>query len=353
MIGLTIMNPKDFDPNGVGIEGAGIYGLPYTPETAQVVLIPAPWAVTVSYGGGAQNAPRVIYDASPQIDYAHPSYGNDTWKVGVSMLPLDEWDDAYQEGLALRKKAEKHIESISHGNADAVPTQINAACEKFNARIKSTALELIGKRKLVGLIGGDHSTPLGLMQALAEKHEFGILQIDAHNDLKVAYEGFTYSHASIMSNALKIPQVTKLVQVGIRDYSPGDVDTALASNGRIQVFYDAEIKRRLFIGEEFDRTVKKIVSTLPNKVYISFDIDGLDPALCPHTGTPVPGGLQFQEATYLIQAVAESGKTIIGFDLNEVSPSPETEWNQNVGMRVLWNLANWAAKSNDLKPKNI
>ena len=343
------MNKRNFDPNGVGVKGGGIFGLPFSPDEAQIVLIPAPWGVTVSYGGGTHNGPRAIYEASPQIDYAHPSYGNETWKVGVAMLPLKEWEDVYDQGIGLRKKAEQHIASLSHGKSDAVPTEINVECEAFNARIKKTALDLIAKSKLVGLVGGDHSTPLGLMQALAEKHEFGILQIDAHNDLKDAYEGFTYSHASIMWNALKIPQVKKLVQVGIRDYSPGDVDSIEASGGRIQDFFDAEIKRQLYEGETWSKIVNKIVSTLPDKVYISFDIDGLDPSNCPHTGTPVPGGLQFQEAMHLIEAVARSGKKIIGFDLNEVSPSNDTELNQSVGMRVLWNLAMWAAKSNQLK----
>ena len=340
---------ENFDQNGVGIEDAGIFGLPFTPETAQIVLIPAPWAVTVSYGGGAQNGPKAILEASPQIDYAHPSYGNETWKIGISMLPLGGWQDVYEEGAALRKKAVKHIESLSHSKGDAKPTEINRACETFNARIKKTAMELHAKKKLVGLVGGDHSTPLGLMQALAENHEFGILQIDAHCDLRDSYEGFTYSHASIMWNVLRLPQVQKLVQVGIRDYSIGENEIIKRSNGRIQTFFDTDMKERVYKGDTWKNVVADIVAALPEKVYISFDIDGLDPSLCPHTGTPVPGGLQFQEAVYLIRTVAESGKRIIGFDVNEVSPAEGNEWDSNVGMRVLWNLAMWAAKSNALR----
>ena len=341
---------KQFNPNGVGLKDSGVFGLPFSPEEAQVILIPAPWGVTVSYGGGTHDGPRAILDASPQIDYSHPSYGSDSWKLGISLLPLADWNDAYEEGKRLRKDAEAHIERLEHGDADSVPTAINEACEKFHTRIEQTATELLAKGKLVGLVGGDHSTPLGLMRALAKKHDhFGILQVDAHCDLRDAYEGFAYSHASIMNNALKIPEMKKLVQVGIRDYSIGEKAVIDASGGRITTFFDDHNKTRQYRGEPWSAVVNDIVAILPEKVYLSFDIDGLDPALCPNTGTPVPGGLQFQEAMYLIETVAKSGKTIIGFDLNEVSPG-ETEWDANVGMRVLWNLAMWAAKSNGLKP---
>lgn len=343
------MSDKNFDPNGVGLENSGIFGLPYTPEEAQVVLIPAPWGVTVSYGGGTQEGPKAILDASPQIDYYHPSYGNDSWKVGISMLPLGDWNDAYEEGLLLRQKAKAHIEKLESGETDTAPTDINEACERFHARVEKTADEWIQKGKLVGLVGGDHSTPLGLMRALSKNNEFGILQIDAHCDLRDSYEGFIYSHASIMHNALKTPQVKKLTQVGIRDYSIGEHETIQNSAGRIQTFFDADLKALQFKGQTWEKTVRDIVATLPEKVYISFDIDGLDPALCPGTGTPVPGGLQFQEVVYLIRAVAESGKKVIGFDINEVSPRPDNDWDANVGMRVLWNLALWTAQSNHLR----
>ncbi len=353
----------NFDPNGVGQEDSGIFGLPFSPDEAQVVLIPAPRGVTVSYGGGTHNGPRAIYEASPQIDFYHPSYGNDSWKLGIAMLPLENWDDAYREGVALREKAKAHIESLERGDGDDdrhTMSVINEGCERFHKRVEKTATELLAKGKLVGLVGGDHSTPLGLMRALAKKHgEFGILQIDAHCDLREAYEGFTYSHASIMWNALRLSHITRLMQVGIRDYSIGENDLIKKSSGRIRTFFDAEIKRQQYEGNTWQEIARNVVDVLPAKVYISFDIDGLDPSLCPHTGTPVPGGLQFQEAVYLIRAVAESGKTIIGFDVNEVSPGEDTPvsanamertWDANVGMRILWNLAMWAAKSNGLRP---
>jgi agmatinase len=94
--------------------------------------------------------------------------------------------------------------------------------------------------------------------------------------------------------------------------------------------------------------VKEIIESLPEKVYISFDIDGLDPRFCPHTGTPVPGGLDFHEAVELIKAVALTGRKIIGFDLNEVAPGPNDDWDANVGARLLWQLSLWTGVSQGL-----
>lgn len=352
------MMPGDFNPDGVGLANMGVFGLPYSVEEADVVLIPAPWGVTVSYGGGTHEGPRAIFDASPQIDYWHKSFGGDSWKTKVAMLSLDDFQDSYLTGIELREKATHYIEQLTEGNsgdANALKT-MNDECEAFHARIEETATQQLKAGKLVGLIGGDHSTPLGLMKALAkEKGNFGILQIDAHCDLRDAYEGFTYSHASIMFNALKIPQVKKLVQVGIRDFSPGEKEMIDNSNGRIATFFDAENRAREYEGETWAGIVDDVIGELPENVYISFDIDGLEPGLCPHTGTPVPGGLKFQEAMYLIEAVAQSGKKIIGFDVNEVSPgegntpyfaeASKGNWDANVGMRVLWNLVQWSAKS--------
>ncbi|MBA4077191.1 MAG: agmatinase, partial [Cyanobacteria bacterium PR.023] len=176
---------------------------------------------------------------------------------------------------------------------------------------------------------------------------FGILHIDAHADLRDAYEGFTYSHASIMFNAIKEPTLTKLVQVGIRDYCEMESDLVASSDGRIVSFYDRDIKTKMFEGMSWMHICQEIVSQLPDEVYVSFDIDGLDPKLCPNTGTPVPGGLEYEQALYLVRMVAESGRVIIGFDVNEVAPGDEDEWDANVGARLLYRLANLTAKSND------
>ena len=203
--------------------------------------------------------------------------------------------------------------------------------------------------KKVGLIGGDHSTPLGFFKAIAEVHgEFGILQIDAHMDLRKAYEGFNYSHASIMFNALnEIPQIKKLVQVGIRDYCDEELEYMEKSDGRVVTFFDKDIKERQYEGDTWRAITDDIIDTLPQNVFISFDIDGLNPKLCPHTGTPVQGGFEVQEIYFLFKNILKSGRKIIGFDLNEVGVSHD-EWDENVGARVLYRLCNLLTQSNSV-----
>jgi agmatinase len=150
-----------------------------------------------------------------------------------------------------------------------------------------------------------------------------------------------------MYNALEeIPQLTKLVQIGTRDYSLGEVDYAKKSESRVTTYLDKNIRERMYEGESWKSIVDEIVGQLPQKVYISFDIDGLDPKLCPNTGTPVQGGFETQQVFYLIRKIIESGRHFIGFDLNEVGNSLN-EWDENVGARVLFKLCNLLIASNE------
>jgi agmatinase len=227
---------------------------------------------------------------------------------------------------------------------------VNEGSVFLNNWVYQQTKALLDSGKLVGLLGGDHSTPLGYMKAVAEKHgDFGILQVDAHCDLREAYEGFVYSHASIMYNAIKeIPQLQKLVQVGIRDFSFGEWELIQQNADRIKTYFDRDIRIRQFEGETYKAIVDEIVSQLPQKVYISFDIDGLDPKLCPNTGTPVQGGFETEQTFYLMNKIRQSGRQIIGFDLCEVSTS-ESGWDANVGARVLFKLCNLLVAGNPEK----
>ncbi|WP_347156985.1 agmatinase family protein [Pontibacter chitinilyticus] len=348
------MNSKEqkianFDPNGVGDVSGGVFGLPFSIEEAEVVIIPTPWEVTVSYSAGTAQGPQAIKDASPQLDLFEPNI-KDAWKLGIAMEEIsEEWAATSDD---LRQQAERYITWLEEGKPEAgraefeqLPAKITDKGTEMLQWLKQKALGYLEQGKIVGVLGGDHSTPLGLMHALAEKHEeFGILQVDAHADLREAYEGFEFSHASIMYNALKLPQVKKLVQVGIRDLCQAEAELAEQSNGRVTIFYDATLKENMYGGDSWKKECKKIIAQLPQKVYISFDIDGLDPKLCPGTGTPVPGGLEFEQAVFLIKQLVKSGREIIGFDLCEVAPG-ETEWNGNVGARMLLKLCNWTAAS--------
>ena len=344
-----------FDPNSVASGEGNVFGLPFTTDEASIVLIPVPWDVTVSYKDGASKGPQAIYDASVQVDLFDPLV-KDSWKTGVVMEEISKV--MLKKNALMRKKASKYIRDIEKGvSADAaamkkIRKEVNAACTDLKYFVKKSALKHLNKNKLVGLVGGDHSTPLGFIEALAEKHtSFGILQLDAHCDLRKAYEGFEYSHASIMYNALKIPQVKKLVQVGIRDWCEEENDLIHSSKGRIRTFFDFQIKDQLYRSRSWAAICSDIVQELPKHVYISFDIDGLDPKLCPNTGTPVPGGLEFEQAVFLFEMLARSGKKIIGFDLNEVAPG-KGEWDGNVGARMLFKMCNLAAVSNGLAEWN-
>lgn len=341
---------KNFDPNNLGDKNANIYGLPFTTDEAEVVIVPVPWEVTVSYSAGTAKGPQAVFDASFQVDLFDPNI-KDAWKIGLAM---DEIPKALKKkSNELRKKAETYIGLLEDGDSadknskmKKIQTEINAECKIMNAWVKNRVLNFMNKNKVVALLGGDHSTPLGMMQALATKHKsFGILQIDAHADLRDAYEGFEFSHASIMFNALKIKEVSKLVQIGIRDYCEDEVKIINNSKGRIKTFFDRDIKHQQYQGKSWSKICDDIIKQLPDKIYLSFDIDGLDPKLCPNTGTPVSGGFETEEILFLIQKIVESKKTIIAFDINEVSPGKD-EWDANVGARLLYRIANLVAKSN-------
>jgi len=336
---------KKFDPNGPGIKG-NLFGLPYSAEHSEVIIVPVPWEVTVSYRDGTALGPKAILNASSQIDFFMKEIP-DAWKLGVCMAAYPQ--NLYNQNRQLRTLAAQYISLYEKGKASdknkLLLTKINEACESLNIYVKNTTLQLLKKGKLVGVLGGDHSTPLGFLRALGEQHSrFGILHIDAHADLRKAYEGFTYSHGSIMYNALKIPSVQRIVQVGVRDFCEEEMSVIESAAGRIKTFFDEDMKAVQYSGKTWETICQEIIKELPPLVYISLDIDGLDPKLCPDTGTPVPGGLEFNQATYLVKQVVKSGRKIIGFDLNEVAPGHD-EWDANVGARLLYQLCNWMAAS--------
>lgn len=330
---------NDFNPSGVGVKNGNFIGLPFDRERAQVVLFPVPWDVTVSYREGTALAPEKILDASTQLDLYDRDVP-DAWKKGIYFQPVDR--DVLRIRNELRPIAAKYIDFLEAGgkveNSEEMKealAKINAQCEAMNYYVYSKTRELLDQHKLVGLIGGDHSTPLGYLKALSEKYKrIGVLQIDAHLDLREAYEGFTYSHASIFRNALNIPEIKRLVQVGIRDFCHEEADFA-AADERISVFYDEVLKEEQFRGTSWEQLCDEIIGGLPGNVYMSVDIDGLDSKLCPNTGTPVPGGLDFMQLTYLIRKIVQGGRRIIGFDVCETGNS---EWDANVAARIIYKL---------------
>jgi len=340
-----------FDPNGASNPKNNIFGLPFSEEDARLVILPIPWEVTVSYGAGTARAAEHVFAASMQVDL-FDSETNDAWKNGFFMRQPDK--KVLMKSDYLRKEAELYIDYTSKGEVLEKNSfmckslkEINEGSANLIKWVYEQTRTLLEKGKLVGLLGGDHSIPLGYFKAIAEKHgDFGILQIDAHCDLRKSYENFVYSHASIMYNALQeIPQLKRLVQIGVRDYCQEEWDYIRNSNYQVITYFDKDIKERAYEGQSWKQIADEIVSHLPDKVYVSFDIDGLDPKLCPNTGTPVHGGFEAEQVFYLIKKIIQSGRKFIGFDLDEIGVG-ETDWDANVGARVLWKLCNLLVASN-------
>jgi agmatinase len=338
----THVLPSTFDPDAAAIGETGIYGLPFAPEDAKVVIVPVPFEATTSYGGGTSNGPAAVFEASKQVDLFDQETGR-PYAAGIAML------DVPRKVLRWNTDAKKIAASVIEkgGAVDrrtrAAAAKVNEYGERVNEWVYEQTAALLEQGKTAVILGGDHSVPFGSIRAYAEKYPgLGILHLDAHADLRDAYEGFTWSHASIFNNVMrKLDDVGKLVQVGVRDLGQAERSMIDESNGRIVTFYDADLATRKEEGVPFARLADEIVAALPDDVYLSWDIDGLDPTLCPGTGTPVPGGLSWNEAIGLLRAIRRAKKRIVGLDLCEVSPG-ETEWDANVGARLLYKMIGFA-----------
>jgi len=344
---------KKFDPNSAADLDSGIFGLPHSFFDAKLIFLPVPWEATTSYGGGTSKGPAAILEASYQVDLFDLEVDR-PYEAGMHILP------ASKKIYAWNKKAKSEAQKVIRAGGrvgkskslKAALASVNKISALVNEEVRKESARILAAGKIIGLVGGDHASPYGAIQAVAEvEKDFGLLHIDAHSDTRDAYEGFEWSHASILRNVMNgIPQVKKLVQVGIRDFCEEEWDYIRQSKGRIETFFDLDCQKKKAIGECWGVQVKHIVSRLPQKVWITFDVDGLDPRFCPNTGTPVPGGLDFAEAVILIGEVARSGRRIVGFDLNEVSPGKD-DWDANVGARLLYKLSAWTLASQGIRPQ--
>jgi agmatinase len=341
------IDPDRFDDDSAGDPAGSIFGLPLSEDESNVVLVPVPWEATTSYGRGTALGPAAIRAASPQLDLFDPALAelglSNPWKYGIFMRPEELQLRKYNE-LACARAAPIIARGGEIGGDPRLRAsleEVNATSELVDAWVRAEVGRAIDADKIVGVVGGDHSVAFGAIAAHAARWPgLGVLHVDAHADLRVAYEGFTRSHASVLGNVLDlVDDVGALVQVGIRDLSARERARARADD-RVVTHYDFAMQRWLFEGKSFATWCDEVIRSLPSHVYVTFDIDGLDPALCPSTGTPVPGGLSFALAEGLLLALARSGRTVVGFDLVEVAPSgrPGDEWDANVGARILYRL---------------
>jgi agmatinase len=250
------------------------------------------------------------------------------------------WGQIYAPGIAIDTvptgidvRNQSAIALQSNGAVDTA--RLDAVCEQVNTIIYERVAAHLHAGKRVGLLGGDHSVSFGAIEAHLERYpELGVLQIDAHCDLRDGFDGARYSHASIMYNVIESLRPASLVQVGVRGLCDFEADYARRTPG-IKTFFDANLHAARAAGESWSLLCERILSSLPNDVYLSFDVDGLDPAACPRTGTPVPGGLAYNDAVHLLYQLVKSGRNVVGFDLVEVGADAI---DANIGAHLLYQL---------------
>ncbi len=326
----------DRERAGDGTRNCGrteIFGQAVAPADARILLLPVPFDATCSYGFGAAHGPAGIAAASGQLDLEDPVFGNPA-QAGIALCNAPDFPNP--EPLA-------------------PPKEIRAVGSLRTAAVRSFSQACLDEGRLFGIVGGDHSCPLGAFQALSARGRFSILHIDAHLDLRVAYEGYPESHASIMHNALSSCEgLETLCSVAVRDYCREELGRAAEEGERVRLFPMHDWDHGLASGRSFVELANEAIACLGEELWVSFDIDGLDPSNCPHTGTPVPGGLSFAQATILLELLDQSGRRVLGFDLCEVHGNPEadprdpsSEWDANVGARILYKLCGLLSRSNE------
>ena len=339
----------DFDLDAVPLPSDDFLGIPFTRETARVILIPAPFDASCSQHAGASDGPDAIRAASSFLDVQDRRFGP-IYERGIWMAPTPE------HIRKLSADTRKLVTPLmKRGGATPEDTEdlrrINEACREMNAYVFNEVTGVLHEGKVPGVIGGEHSVTFGAIKAASQHFgPIGVLQFDAHMDLRVAYGGLTWSHASVMYNVVReIQDITRLVQVGIRDFCPGELAFAErrdAIGGQIvKTFYDDDMFDEMAWGTPFGELCERIIDSLPRRVWVTFDIDALIPSLCPNTGTPVPGGLTYGQAGMLIQMLGASDREVVGFDLVEVAPKRAGEpfdINANVGARMLYRLCSLA-----------
>ena len=249
-------------------------------EGCRVVLIPVPYEGTVSYGVGTRHGPRALFAASSQVELWDLELGREPWTVGIHTLPA----------LA------PHVDGP----------------ERMCDAIEATCRPVFTDGKLAFTIGGEHSVTVGAGRAAARScgGPLTFLVVDAHLDLRDSYEGSRFSHACASRRLLELGRV---VHVGVRTACPEELE-AIADHG-LQPIWAHEIQRPPG-GADW---IARAVDQLEGDVYVSVDVDGLDPAVMPGTGTPVPGGLTWYQLLELLRAVGQRGR-VIGCDLCELAP---------------------------------
>lgn len=254
-------------------------------DRARAVVFPVPLERTTTYMSGTRNGPAAILAASRNMETYDEELGLEPYtKIGIATLPPIDT----QEGTL----------------------------EKVLAELHTTELALLSDGKFPVALGGEHSLTAPLVAAAAKKFSgLSVLQIDAHSDLREAYQGNPASHASVMR---RVVEICPAVQVGIRSLSLEEAEAipALEKQGRTKIFWAKDI-----VEAPTKSWVPRVVESLSEHVYLTVDLDGFDPAYVPATGTPEPGGLDWHQGLALLREVA-ARKKIVALDVVELLPQP-------------------------------
>ena len=244
-------------------------------EKAKVIVLPVPYDSTMEYKSGAREGPQAILDASQYLELYDTELNREVSEVGIHTLP--------------------EVQPVMSGP------------EHMAERVYQIAKSLMGKDRVLAMLGGEHSLTLGMVKAFKKRYrQLSVLQLDAHADLRDQYQGTRYSNACVMR---RVWEICPVVPIGIRSFSLEEHQ--FMRQNKIQPF-DVEASTN-------PDYISRVVSRLSDKVYISIDLDVFDPSIMPAVGTPEPGGLSWQQVLELLRAVAGS-KKIVGFDLTELCP---------------------------------
>ncbi|MFT5287302.1 MAG: agmatinase [Planctomycetota bacterium] len=333
----------EIDPNAAAASASGLYGLSSEPENAQFHVFGVPFEATTSFRMGTARGPAAILRASHQVELFDLEFGR-PYEAGIAWMGEVEKIAVSNAQAAELARSIREMREAGEDNSDELQSkldQVNEFGAKLNNRIHKLTSITLGLGKTPVFVGGDHSIPFGAWKAAAEAHPgLGLLQFDAHADLREAYEGFTWSHASVMNNALReIDGITRVVQVGVRDICDEELSLIAAYEDRIRTLFDRDW---VSAGDQQRELARDHIAALPNHFWITFDIDGLEPMLCPNTGTPVPGGLDWHGIGIWLSEIAKSGKRVIGIDLVEVAPGNTrpvgSGWDEIIAARLLYRL---------------
>lgn len=290
-----------------GIEEAEFSGL----ENSQIVIFPVSYEGTVSYGAGTGAGAMAIIEASRNMELYEEETDAEVYKLGIHTLP----------------------EFTPRESPEAM---MNALYERTR--------ELLKEEKFLCMLGGEHSVSAPVIRAHAEKfHNISILQIDAHADLRDEYDGTPHSHASIMARCVKDLRIPS-VQVGIRSLS-ADEARSLDTGIPTKIFWAKDIVGRT---DWIDRAI----DNLTENVYLTIDIDGLDPSLVPTTGTPEPGGLGWYEVLTLIRRLAEKRK-VVGMDLVELAKTENSDAPAFLCAKLIYKTLAYVFKKDTPKVRGI